>query len=225
MCFSANASFGAGVVLTVIGVASIKKTQHRSQLLFASIPLLFGIQQLAEGVLWMTIPNPAYLGIQKIATYVYLFFAQFLWPIWVPVAILLVEKSETRKKIQWVLFGVGLIAGLYLGYCLLAFHVEAKIAGHHITYLLDNPVSPQNSIFVLYGIASILPAFFSHIKRMWILGVLALVSYLVSAFFFEHYVLSVWCFFASIMSLTIYAIMTGISDPEEQHPMIAIPTS
>jgi hypothetical protein len=225
MCFSANASFGAGVVLTVIGVASIKKTQHRSQLLFASIPFLFGIQQLAEGVLWVTLPNPAYLQIQKIATYVYLFFAQVLWPIWVPFAILLVEKSETRNKIQWVLLGAGLMAGLYLGYCLLAFHVEAKIAGHHIMYLLDNPDMPQNYIFVLYGIASILPAFFSHIKHMWILGVSALVSYLVSAFFFEHYVLSVWCFFASIISLIIYAIMAEISKSEEQQPIIAIPTS
>lgn len=36
MCFSASASFGAGVVLNVIGVASIKKAQHSTHLPFAS---------------------------------------------------------------------------------------------------------------------------------------------------------------------------------------------
>lgn len=44
MCFSASASFGA---------ASIINTHHTSQLLFASIPFIFGVQQIAEGVLFM----------------------------------------------------------------------------------------------------------------------------------------------------------------------------
>lgn len=78
MCFSATASFGAGVVLTVIGVASIKKTHHPTQLLFASIPFIFGVQQIAEGILWLTLPNPDYVSTQKIFTHIFLFFAQIL---------------------------------------------------------------------------------------------------------------------------------------------------
>jgi hypothetical protein len=70
--------------------------------LFASIPLIFGVQQIAEGILWLTLPNSEYLTIQKIFTYVYLFFAQIVWPIWVPIAILLLEKEATRKNIQKV---------------------------------------------------------------------------------------------------------------------------
>ena len=54
MCFSATASFSAGIILTVIGVASIKKAHHKSQLLFASIPFVFGIQQFAEGNVLLT---------------------------------------------------------------------------------------------------------------------------------------------------------------------------
>lgn len=40
-------------MLTVIGAASIKKTHHPSQLLFASIPFIFGVQQIAEGLLFI----------------------------------------------------------------------------------------------------------------------------------------------------------------------------
>ena len=49
MCFSAPASFIAGTALSVIGVAALKRTESKSEIPFALIPLLFGIQQLIEG--------------------------------------------------------------------------------------------------------------------------------------------------------------------------------
>lgn len=42
MCFSSSASFGAGIVLTVIGVVSIKKTKHSSQATICKHPINFG---------------------------------------------------------------------------------------------------------------------------------------------------------------------------------------
>jgi len=212
MCFSAGASFGAGAVLTVIGVVSIKKTHRASQLLFASIPFVFGVQQIAEGVLWRTLPNPDYLNTQKIFTYIFLFFAQVLWPLWVPIAILLLEKNATRKIIQKVWVVAGLMVGLYLAYCLMVFHVEAKIVGHHIAYLQDYPDSLRKYVILLYAFATIVPPFFSHIRRMWMLGISILIAYVVTAVFYSHYILSVWCFFSSIISLSVYAIMVEISN-------------
>jgi flagellar biosynthesis protein FliR len=84
-------------------------------------------------------PKPNLLYIQKIATFIFLFFAQILWPMWVPIAILLLEKSNMRKAIQRILVGAGLIVGCYLAYCLLTFSVEAKIIGYHIAYLQRYP--------------------------------------------------------------------------------------
>jgi hypothetical protein len=221
MCFSASASFGAGVVLNIIGVATIKKTSHSPQLLFASIPFIFGVQQIAEGMLWVTLPNPDYVNIQKICTYIYLFFAQMLWPLWVPIAILLIEKKETRKNIQKVCVAAGLIVGVYMAYCLLTFHVEAKIVGYHIKYFQDFPPSLRKYSITLYGLATIAPPFFSHIRRMWMLGTTILISYIVTAVFYEHYILSVWCFFSSIISLSIYAIMVEISKTAQQKLAVA----
>lgn len=221
MCFSASASFGAGVVLNVIGVATIKKAHHSPQLLFASIPFIFGMQQIAEGVLWLTLSNPDYVTLQKICTYIYLFFAQMLWPMWVSLAILILEKKETRKNIQKVFVAAGLIVGVYMAYCLLTFHVEANIVGYHIKYFQDFPPSLRKYSITLYGLATIAPPFFSHIRRMWMLGTTVLISYIVTAIFYEHYILSVWCFFSSIISLSIYAIMVEISKTEQQKLVVA----
>lgn len=218
MCFSANASFTAGVALTVIGIASIKKTDHRSQLFFAGIPFIFGIQQLSEGVLWLTLHHPGYAYTQKIATYVFLFFAQIIWPIWVPTAILLFEKKASRTMMQKILVGSGVLVGFYLAYCLLAFKVEASITGRHISYEQDYPLWLKNYVVVLYASAIVASPFFSHMKRMWMLGVAIALSYGISTLFFEHHVLSVWCFFSSIISLSIYAIIVSVSDAERAKP-------
>lgn len=148
MCFSASASFGAGAVLTVISVASIKKTNTTPHLLFASIPFVFGVQQITEGILWLSLPNSGFVYTQKIFTHIFLFFAQIVWPLWVPIAILRLEKKNTRTFIQKALVGAGAIAGLYLAYCLINYHVEAKIIGHHIIYIQNYPVSFRNICIV-----------------------------------------------------------------------------
>jgi hypothetical protein len=216
MCFSASVSFGAGVVLTVIGIATIKKANHKSQLLFASIPFVFGVQQFAEGILWLTIPTANYFVLQKMATYIYLFFAHIMWPLSVPIAILLIEKSRTRKTIQKILVASGILVSFYLAYCLATYPVKAVIEGHHISYILGYSNLLNNFWIVLYALATIAPPFFSHIKRMWMLGITTLISYIVTELFYENYILSVWCFFASIISLSIYVIMIQLENAEQQ---------
>lgn len=215
MCFSASASFSAGVVLTIIGIATIKKTNHPSQLLFAAIPFAFGVQQLAEGILWLSLPDPDYVNLQIIFTYVFLFFAQVFWPLWVPIAILLLEKKATRRNLQKVLVVAGIVVSGYLAYCLVNFKVEAKIIGHHIKYFQDYPFSLKYYGIILYALATIIPPFFSHIKKMWLFGLAILISYVVSAVFYEHYVLSVWCFFSSIISLSIYVILIKLRNEQQ----------
>jgi len=216
MCFSASASFGAAVVLSAIGVAAIKKVQHPSQILFASIPLLFAIQQISEGILWLTLPNPEYAGLSQVMTYVFLFFAQFFWPLWVPIAILMLEREDKRKKIQKVLIGIGVIVAFYSAYSLISFDLHANIVGYHITYTVDNPDPLRKFGGIFYFIATVVTPFFSHIKRMWMFGTSIFISYVITAIFYDHYVVSVWCFFASIISISIYAIMIEIRNMNKE---------
>lgn len=222
MCFSATASFTAGAVLTVIGVATLKKTHHKSQYLFASIPLIFGVQQITEGILWLALPHADLLQTQNIAIYIFLFFAQIIWPIVVPIAILFLEKNKTRRTIQRVFVGAGLSVGCYLAYCLFMFHVEAQIIGQHISYHQDYPASLMKFVAVFYALSTVAPSFFSHVKGMWMLGASILISYIITELFYAEYMLSVWCFFSSIISIAIYKIMIDISKTERKKEIFSI---
>jgi hypothetical protein len=207
MCFSANASFGAGVLLTGIYVATKRKTTSPSQTYFASIPLIFAAQQITEGFVWLSLTGTAYASMQQVTTYIFLFIAQVVWPIWVPYSILKLQPKEQRRRSEYMLVAMGAVVSIYNSYCLLNFTVKAEVMGHHISYKQDYPTALLPYIGFLYIAATIFPPFLSRASGMWMLGTSVLISYLITTLFYVHATVSVWCFFASIISAAIYAII------------------
>jgi len=207
MCFSAGASFAGGVIITGIGVATFREVHKPSQLVFACIPIFFGVQQIVEGCLWLTLPDTDYINIQKIATYSFLIMAQVLWPTMIPVSVLLMEEDKKRKRILRILFGMGLSLTLYYTFCLVSFNVTPQIMGRHIEYKTTFPDSFANLAFIVYLIVTIIPLFVSGIKRTHLLAILMFLSCLVTAIFFTQYLISVWCFFAALISVLIFWIL------------------
>jgi hypothetical protein len=210
MCFSASASFGAGVVLAAVGIASIRKVESPSQIPFATIPLLFAMQQFTEGFLWLSLTDTAFASLKEVCTYNFLFFAQVAWPIWAPFAIMKMEPKERRRKFELALVGIGVVVSAYLAYCLVLYPVDARVDGAHIAYDQDYPRSLGSYGSLLYFAATVAPPFFSRIRRMWLLGTAILVSYVITYILYTDYIISVWCFFAAVISMAIYAIMYGL---------------
>jgi len=207
MCFSAGASFAGGVIISSIGVITIREVHKPSQIVFASIPVFFGVQQIVEGCLWLTLPDANYISIQKIATYCFMIMAQVLWPIIIPVSVLLMEKNRKRKRVLQILLVLGMSLSFYYAFCLLLFHVTPQIAGFHIQYNTDFPDSLAMAAFIVYLVVTITPLFVSDIKRTYMLGILMFLSCLITAIFFTQYLTSVWCFFAALISGVIFWIL------------------
>jgi hypothetical protein len=207
MCFSAEASFAGGVIISAIGIFTVAKVHKPSQILFATIPLFFGVQQITEGLLWLAIPNPDYATLQKFSTYLFLIMAEVLWPMMIPLSVLLMEENRKRRRFLWILLVMGLSLSAYFAFCLFTFTVTPQIMGYHIEYNDTFPDSLRMIAFVVYVIASITPLFVSSIKRTHLLGILMALSCLVTAIFFTQYLTSVWCFFAALISGVIYWIL------------------
>jgi hypothetical protein len=219
MCFSAGASFTSGVVLSAIGIVAVKEVKKPSQLAFAGVPLLFGIQQFAEGAVWLALTDPAYAHFQIVGTTLFLIMAKIFWPAMIPLSVLLMEEDRKKKRMQSILLAMGLSVSLYYSYCLLFLNVMPHIAGHHIQYISDYPESLAVPVFIVYFIAAVTPLFLSSLKRMRLLGVLMFLSCLVTAIFFFQYLTSVWCFFAAIISVVVVWILRGSGDRRVPDPV------
>jgi hypothetical protein len=207
MCFSAGASFTAGVLLTFVGTETERKVHKTSQILFASIPLFFAFQQFAEGVLWLTIGQARYALLQSVSTSVFLIMAQVLWPILVPLSVLLIEENRFRKKIVLALLTVGTAIALHYAYRLMFYEIHAEINNKHVLYKSTSVNALGDLAICFYLVATILPFFVSSIKRIYILGIIMGLSFLVSAFFYTRWVTSVWCFFAAVISFVVFYII------------------
>ena len=214
MCFSATASFAAGAVLVTTGILAIRKVKKPSQYAVAAIPFIFGIQQISEGFVWISLQHPAYLTWHMPATYFFLAFAQVVWPAWVPFSFLLMEKEKRHRNILFGLMGLGLLVSVYLAVRIVTTgSVNSYIDGMHISYDLGIEVPLVRMLGILYFVVTVIPSFFSTKRHMWILGVLTLTSYFVTKLFFENYVISVWCFFAALISVAVFFVIT---EPEKQ---------
>jgi len=207
MCFSPEASFAGGVIISAIGMATVTKVHKPSQLVFASIPLFFGVQQITEGVLWLTIPSPDYVNLRQFCIYSFLIMADVLWPVMIPLSVLFMEENARKKRILRILLIAGASLSLYYVFCLLYFSVDPKIMGYHIQYNSDFPKSMALFAFAIYLIVTITPLFVSSIKKTHTLGVLMFLSCAVTAIFFTQFLTSVWCFFAALISGVIFWIL------------------
>jgi len=204
MCFSASASFTAGVLLTFVGTETVRKVHKPSQLALAGIPIFFAFQQFAEGVLWLTIGDADHAGLQNFATHLFLIMAQVVWPILIPISVLLLEKNRKRKFILSALLSVGVVVGLYYSYRLITVPVHPEIIGKHVVYQ-DTTLDAWGLVSIILYLAATLFSFFvSSMRKVYVMGIIMSVSFAVSALFYIRCLTSVWCFFAAVMSLVVF---------------------
>lgn len=139
MCFSASASFIAGGSLGTAGLFTIRRANEVSRIPLASIPLLFGIQQAIEGVVWISVDRP-YLN--AFSTYAYVFFSHVFWPAFTPFAVMLIERDPRRRLILKGLLVFGLAVSLYLLAAVLRGPVTSSPSSFGIIYDFPLPETP-----------------------------------------------------------------------------------
>ena len=206
MCFSATASFSAGALLLGLGTLTLKSASRAREVPFAAIPLLFAIQQLSEGVIWLTFRYEA-PQLNTVMSHVYSFFSHVLWPVYVPVAVLLIEPPGWRRRTLLAFVAAGIAVGAYLLYVLVAFPIVSRPIGQHIEY-----VSPHFFVattMTLYLLSTAVSPVLSTHQMVKVFGVLALSSFAAAYFFYATWFISVWCFFAAILSAVIYLHFAG----------------
>ena len=100
MCFSATASFTLSAVLVSTGFFSVITAYkfNKKYLLMALMPIILGLQQGIEGMMWLSFNSKNYLNIH-FYTDLYLFFAFYFWPASIPICVYLTENNGLRKKI------------------------------------------------------------------------------------------------------------------------------
>jgi hypothetical protein len=201
MCFSATASFVTAGITGVIGVVALARTNAPHERLLAATPLFFGVQQGVEGLLWLTLPISPDGSVSTLLTQLFLFFAESFWPVYAPLAVLLIEPSKPRRRLMalCVLVGLG-VAGYFLWSILMHAHA-ARILDGHIVYVTENKVSQP--VGAAYMVATGFAVALSSYRMVVMLAAIVLVGSATAYVLYWEAFVSVWCFFAAAASVVV----------------------
>ena len=203
MCISAEASFAVSAGLGVTGIATWRCVGAKPLPWLAAVPALFAVQQCAEGVVWLYLNG----GFQQTsaslaAQYVYLLFAYVWWPSYMPLAVALDEPVPWRRRWAYVAVIGGLCVSAFDTYYVFTTDLTPVVVGHSIQYG-QGAVTAR----MTYGTFSLLPLFISSIPKLWILGALSLLMFIVAESFFPLTFISVWCMLAAVSSVVVWFVV------------------
>lgn len=208
MCFSAEASFASAGVLAVAGGYCLRAALRRRprDWAFALIPLGFGLQQAAEGGVWLAVAAGDAQA-ARVCSAVFLFFALAVWPFWFPLAAAVGEPRRGRARLlyAWAVLATAWLWVAYLPVLLAPEALAVEVAGHSLHYkhgdewVFGGAVRwPATAAYILCVGGPLLAT--SRRRQMLVPLVLGFVAVVVAAWVYAHAYTSVWCFFAALLS-------------------------
>lgn len=122
-------------------------------------------------------------------THLYAFFSHILWPILVPIAVLLIEPEGRRRRLLGLLAAAGGFAGLYLAYFFVTDPTTSLVVEGHILYVSPHFfIGPVLALYVVGTCGS--PLASSHAAVRWF-GLAVGASLLVAYAFYAVWFISV----------------------------------
>jgi hypothetical protein len=223
MCFSAESSFAASGVLLLSGAYCLRVTvpDRPACVPLALIPVIFGVQQAAEGLVWVGLAREDPDLIQRSAL-TFLCTAICFWPFWIPLSAAFLEARRWARTVLVLVAAVGLAFGIGLCAPFVASpdrYLEVGVAYHSIQYRFTGlpafTAVPRVWWHAAYLMIVFSPFLVSPDRNFtWycvLLGLSAAISHLV----FWYAFLSVWCFFAALLSLQLCYTLTYLDKPKD----------
>ena len=202
MCFSAQASFIASVILVLIGIITLKINSDNRYKALSLMPFLFGIQQFFEGVLWVSFNSNGLPFVHELSKYIFLVFAILIWPFYVPQTMLLAEEkgNNLKKKVLTNLRNFSVLWVTLAAVYMVVHTPSASAATSHIAYTV--PITGFLSALAVgtYLLLTITPFFISSNIKIKLFGVLFSLTAILSYRYYSAYFTSVWCYFAAVVS-------------------------
>ncbi len=202
---------GGGLIAAGVVSTRLALTRRRSYLALAVLPLLFGVQQLAEGVVWLRLLEGDVAGARPSAL-AFMFFSHFFWLFWVPLGVAMSERVAWRRRLFWGVTAAGFLfgAGMWVPLVLDPGLPRAEIVQSSIFYGVDliyDGVMPRDLSHALYAFFTLFALLAASDRRLVVLGGLMAVSAAGTLVFFLYAFASVWCFFAAFLSLYVIDVV------------------
>jgi hypothetical protein len=221
MCFSPESDLVAGLVITGIGVDTLRHVRHRQELPLAAVPLLLGSHQLIETFVWWGERGTVSAATGNVAMWAYLLIAFCVLPIWIPAGVMGIEPTAKRRRLMatMLVLGVG-VSSVLLFQMVTGGPVVVEERAYHLYY--EPHLTYGGLIVVLYILAVCVPLLMSRYRHVAAFGVVNLGAALLLAWTIKSGFTSLWCGWAAVAS---GAIALHLRYAEKHRPPTSRPSS
>jgi hypothetical protein len=199
VCFSATADIVGGVVIGAIGIDALRNVAGRREYsLLAALPFVLAAHQLNETFVWWGLQGHVPTGVGRVATWAYLVVAFVVLPVYIPVAIAVVERNRRRRSVMLAFAMLGAaVAGILLA-AMVRGPVTATLGSHYISYTTD--LRAGGLVVSLYVIATCGSLVFSGSRQIARFGLVNLFVAAALAWLATDGFASLWCAWAAVSS-------------------------
>ena len=196
------ANFTLAGVLLVVGVATLRHVSAPGEYVFATLPLLFGLHQFDQGLVWLGLYGVGSDATLHAAATVFVFYAQAVLPLLVPLAVWLIEPKSRKRMLILALAVLGGLLGAYVAWGLVTVQTRVYVHGGSLVY--DNPMTEQIWIAVVYVLTTCGSLILSRSVSIQIFGWLNLVGLIVVFIVAQYSFTALWCLYAALVSGILY---------------------
>lgn len=215
MCLSASVSFAASSFLVAGGAFASRKAWkiNARYLPVALMPLFAGAQQFLEGNVWVGM-NTGDSFMVLWGALGFFFLTWFMWPIWIPFSVYVLEPSDSPHKFLFLIFAlIGTAFGIafYVPHVLNPDWVTVTINQNSLAYegtvMLDY-LMPRELTNVIYLFLIIVPPLMSRYLHVKYFGLTLIAVIAVDFLFLRYAYISFFCLLAGLATLhLIYIIL------------------
>jgi hypothetical protein len=199
VCFSPQADLVGGIVVGAIGVDVLRHRDGRgSHNALCALPLILGFHQFIEAFVWLSLQGHISAGLGRFAMWVYVSIAFVLLPVFVPIAVFVLEQNPRRRQFMAPFIVLGAAIGGILLAAMVRGPVNVRLRPYHLAYSLQ--LSHGGIVVGAYVLAVCGAWLLSSRRPIALYGILNLIAVIVIAKLTVDGFASVWCGYAAVTS-------------------------
>jgi hypothetical protein len=198
MCWSPSADAVAGGVVTSIGVVTLLAARRGRDRVLGSLPLVLGLHQLVEAVVWLDVQGRVSAGVGRAAIDVWSVIAFVVLPTLVPAGVLISAWPEGHRRLS-VCLGCGMAVSAVMGADVAGRQVTASAQGHVLDYGLG--IQASWVLIAGYLVATLAAPLLSPDRFVRWFGTAATVGAAGCAAAWRLAFASTWCAYAAVLSV------------------------
>lgn len=212
----------AGAVLVPLGGLALTRVRGVRELPYAVLPLVFGVHQLTEALVWAGDAGHVSACTAQRAAEAYAWVALPLLPLLVPLAVLLLTPAAAPRRRLWgaAFAGLGAAVTAWTASRILLNGVRVEVREHVVIYRTG--LGEPEFWAVLYVVAVVGACLVSPHRPVQLFGALNLAGLVVVAWAYATAFASLWCFWAAVSSVV---IVTHLIRPNGGRPLGTTPTA